>query len=98
MRTAKDLLSRIRAEFLEMPGMRLTIQQGQRLFGIDRTLCQTVLDSLVGEKFLWVTADGLYGRRTEGSIPRPHQAKAHLGNAHHRAKRSPQDVRVATHR
>ena len=98
MRTARDLISRIRAEFLEMPGMRLTIQQGQRLFGIDRTLCQTILDSLVGEKFLCVTPDGLYGRLTEGDVPRPPHAKAHLGNAHQRLIKSPQDVRVSVRR
>jgi len=37
-----ELLKRIRAEYMEMPGLRVTIAQGQRLFGLEWTLCQTV--------------------------------------------------------
>lgn len=75
MITTQDLISRIRAEFLEMPGMRLTFQQVQRLCGVEPNLCQTVLDFLVDEKFLCVKPDGVYGRLTEGESPRPRQAK-----------------------
>jgi hypothetical protein len=78
MRTTQDLISRIRAEFLEMPGMKLTMQQVQRLCGIESSLCQAVLDALVEERFLSVKPDGSYGRLTEGDISRPHQAKAPL--------------------
>lgn len=78
MKTTQELISRIRAEFLEMPGMRLTMQQVQRLCGIESTLCQIVLDSLVEEKFLSVKPDGSYGRLTEGDVSRPRQAKATL--------------------
>jgi len=41
------LLKRIRGEFLEMPGLRLTCEQAQRLYGLDRALCQRALDWLV---------------------------------------------------
>ena len=34
------LLGRIRAEFLEMPGLGLTLEQAQRLCGVERTLCK----------------------------------------------------------
>jgi hypothetical protein len=78
MKSTQDLISRIRAEFLEMPGMRLTIRQVQRLCGIESTLCQTVLDSLVEEKFLSVKPDGSYGRLTEEDLSRPRQVKATL--------------------
>jgi hypothetical protein len=78
MRTTQELISRIRAEFLEMPGMRLTMQQAQRLWGIERSLCRTVLDSLVEERFLCVKQDGSYGRLTEGDLSSPRQAKATL--------------------
>jgi hypothetical protein len=44
-----ELLKRIRAEYMEMPGLRVTIAQGQRLFGLEWTLCQTVFDALVDE-------------------------------------------------
>lgn len=71
-----DALKRIRAEYLEMPGLRLTLGQAQRLCGIERTLCQTVLDALVNERFLCVKADGAYARVADGAWLRP--AKASL--------------------
>jgi len=40
----EHLINRIRAEYLEMPGLRLTFEQMQRLCGIERTVCQMVLD------------------------------------------------------
>lgn len=78
MTTIDDLLYRLRAEFLEMPGMRLTPEQVQRLCGVERGLCQTLLDSLVNAKFLRVSADGQYVRATEGEISGPRRAKADL--------------------
>jgi hypothetical protein len=58
----QNVLERIRAEYLEMPGMRLTIVQVPRLFGVERSLCQTALDSLVDSQFLCVKLDGAYAR------------------------------------
>lgn len=73
----QQLLDRIRAEFLEMPGMKLTIEQVQRLCGaVERSMCRIVLDSLVEAKFLYVKADGRYVRLTDTSSPRTEQAKA----------------------
>ena len=34
------MLTRIRAEYLEMPGLRLTLEQARRLCGVERGLCQ----------------------------------------------------------
>ena len=42
-----DLRSRIQAEFVEMPGLRLTLGQASRLFGMDREDCRQALDRLV---------------------------------------------------
>ena len=74
MRTMQDLSSRIRTEYLEMPGLRLKAEQVQRLCGIEQRLCALILDSLVASKFLYVTLDGQYARLTEGksviTIPR----------------------------
>jgi hypothetical protein len=56
------LLQRVRAEYLEMPGLLLTAAQVQRLCGIDPTMCQLVLNALVTAKFLRVKADGRYAR------------------------------------
>ena len=74
----KNMLERIRAEFLEMPGLRLTVEQVQRLCGAERTPCQAVLDALVDAKFLCVKSNGTYARLTDG-VPRPRPAKADLG-------------------
>jgi hypothetical protein len=72
------LLKRIRAEYLEMPGLRLKTEQVQRLFGIEPRACQSVLDALVDAKFLCVTSGGHYARFTDGEALRPHPAKADL--------------------
>jgi hypothetical protein len=53
-------LERVRAEFTEMPGLRLTTAQVVRLCSVERTVCQAVLDALVAAKFLRVAADGRY--------------------------------------
>jgi len=51
---------RIRAEFLEMPGMRLTAEQVQRLCGIELQVCRAILSELVSAKFLRLESDGTY--------------------------------------
>jgi hypothetical protein len=40
------LESRIRAEFSEMPGLKLTLPQACRLFNVERIQCERVLDAL----------------------------------------------------
>ena len=73
------MLGRIRAEYVEMPGLQLTVEQAQRLCGVERALCQMVLDALTDVKFLWVKSNGTYARVTEGSeYPRPQPAKTDL--------------------
>jgi hypothetical protein len=47
-----DLLRRVQAEFLEMPGLRLTRAQARRLWALDDTLCEAVLAALVDAHFL----------------------------------------------
>jgi hypothetical protein len=73
------LLSRIRAEYLEMPALQLTLEQAERLYGIDRTLCSGILDALVDTRFLCVKSNGTYARWTDLEIPRPSAAKAGFG-------------------
>ena len=63
------LVKRIRAEYLEMPGLRLTLAQAQRLCGVDRADCKAVLDGLVDAKFLCKKPDGAYARSSEGPQP-----------------------------
>ena len=73
------VLKRIRSEYLEMPGLRLKREQVQRLCGLDRAICEDVLDALVEMKFLSRKPDGAYARVTDGAdIPWPRAAKASI--------------------
>lgn len=72
----RSTIERLRAEFLEMPGLRLNAAQTQRLCGVDRTLCQDVLDALVDVKFLRVNADGTYSRLADGEDVRGRTGQA----------------------
>jgi hypothetical protein len=47
LREERELCLRVQAEFREMPGMRLTLPQAARLFSVDLTRCERVLDALV---------------------------------------------------
>lgn len=60
------LLRRLRAELLEMPGLRLTLEQAQYLCGVERALCQRILDTLVDVKFLCIKSNGAYARLIDG--------------------------------
>jgi hypothetical protein len=65
----EQVLERLRAEYLEMPGLRLKLEQVQRLCGIEPSICKVVLDSLVNAKFLCVKSDGCYARLADGKVP-----------------------------
>jgi hypothetical protein len=69
-----DLLHRICAEYTEMPGLRVTNHQAQRLWGADAAICREALDCLVDVKFLTLTASGQYRRLTEGATAPPNFA------------------------
>ena len=56
-------MSRVRAEFDEMPCMRVTCDQARVLFGLSSTVSAWVLGHLVGDGFLEQTAGGEYVRR-----------------------------------
>lgn len=66
----EHLLHRIRGEYLEMPGLRLTREQAQRLWALDATTCTRLLDCLTDAKFLQRDANGRYGRIGDGSARR----------------------------
>ena len=55
-----QLLQRVRAEFEEMPGLRLTCGQAQRLFGMRPDICERVLAALVAEGTLESAPDAQY--------------------------------------
>lgn len=62
MSPSVNLVNRVRGEFIEMPGLRLKIDQAQRLWNLDRAMCESVLRSLVDAKFLGRFDDDLYAR------------------------------------
>ena len=55
-----EALRRVKGEYLEMPGLRLTSAQAQRLWGLDRESCRALLGALVDAKFLTQTRDGAF--------------------------------------
>ncbi|MGE0042410.1 MAG: hypothetical protein AB7H88_08150 [Vicinamibacterales bacterium] len=59
------LVARIRAEFLEMPGLRLTPHQAERLWGLDRPTCEAVLARLTATHVLVRSADGRLSAPTD---------------------------------
>ena len=63
-----EVLQRIQGEFVEMPGLRLTPSQAQRLWGLERDVCDALLGALVDAKFLSQTRDGAFVRQ-DGALP-----------------------------
>lgn len=58
-----QLLRRVRSEFNEMPGLRLTPPQAARLLGLNRRVSQRVIEALVSTEFLRRAPDGSITRR-----------------------------------
>lgn len=61
-RTTEEVLRRVRGEFLEMPGLRLTEAQARRMWGLDAASCDALLGALVDAQFLFRTRDGAFKR------------------------------------
>jgi hypothetical protein len=59
------LVERVRSEFMEMPGLRLTPAQAARLWGLDAGVCDSVIDVLVADTFLRRTDGGAVVRAQE---------------------------------
>jgi hypothetical protein len=51
------LLMLIRAEYLEMPGLSVTLPQAARLWNADRRQCLDALEALTREGFLYRSRD-----------------------------------------
>ena len=54
------VLAIVRGEYLEMPGLRLTRPQAQRLWALDIETCDAVLSTLEEDGFLRRTRGGDY--------------------------------------
>jgi hypothetical protein len=73
---ASDVIERIRAEYRELPTLRLTLPQAQRLWGLDSNTCVEVLTELVEMKFLRRTRDGSFVR---ADVSRPAAGRQGFG-------------------
>ena len=56
------VVERVRCEFLEMPGLQLTLPQAARLWGLDLASCEVVMDVLIRSAFLRRTPSGAVTR------------------------------------
>jgi DNA-binding GntR family transcriptional regulator len=57
---ASTTLIRIRGEYREMPGLKLTVAQAARLWQVDATDIEKMLDRLVADGLLQRTHAGAY--------------------------------------
>ena len=58
-------LIRVKAEFLEMPGLSLTLPQAARLWALDAAFCAAVIAALVETRFLVRTRDARFARAND---------------------------------
>ena len=56
------LLERIEREYDEQPGLNLTLEQAQRLWGLDDPTCRVALSTLEDARVLRRTPEGLFVR------------------------------------
>jgi hypothetical protein len=66
---------------MEMPGMRLTAAQVERLSGVDAPTCRIVLDDLVRANFLNAGNDGTYARRADDTAVQTRLSRDRVGDA-----------------
>jgi hypothetical protein len=68
----ESLVARVRGEYFEMPGLRVTLAQACRLWQVDMFTCEILLEYLVRAGVLCKTDSGFYiaagttRRRTRG--------------------------------
>jgi len=73
--TAKDWLRIVRSEYLEMPGLVLTLPQAARLWGLSESRSKLVLSMLVETEFLTCDKKTVYRRRLDDSEKRTAEAR-----------------------
>ena len=84
--SSAELLGRIRAEYLEMPGLQLTAPQARCLFGLDSETWDAVLAALLDAKFLTRTDNGQFAMaamQTERRAGRQDRRRQDTGNPRH---------------
>jgi hypothetical protein len=61
-RRIENLVMQVEGEFLDTPGLRMTVADGQRRFGIDEVTCEAILEALVDGGVLLKRSDRVYER------------------------------------
>jgi hypothetical protein len=75
-RAREQLLRRVRAEFAELPCLRLTRAQAQRLFGLRPDICDRVLATLVAEHTIHFDIDQRYRMPDDAPLNTPKERTA----------------------
>jgi hypothetical protein len=57
-----DAIELIRMEYAELPGLKLTFWQAQRLWDLSDDVCSGALNTLTESRFLVRSVDGAYAR------------------------------------
>ena len=60
--TMMKLAQRIREEFEEAPGLRVTVSEAARFWGLDEQTCEQVLTYLLATRFLTQRRDQRYAQ------------------------------------
>jgi hypothetical protein len=95
----EELLSRVRGEYLEMPGLRLTVSQASRLWGLNAVVSDALLSCLEASGFLRRSAEGIFALANgEGAATRVLPRRSVTGeNGHSRMAGAsfPKDERLS---
>jgi len=93
MLSITTLINRIRVEYQILPGLKLTIEQAQRLWAVDDKTCGAALEALIAEGFLHRTGTGKFI-----ALPKPlgHSAKIGESLAHSTHVRCPHCQKLNT--
>ena len=57
-----DWVVLVRSEYIESPGLSLTLAQARRLWAMETALCEAVFAALIADGFLRHTAEGRFVR------------------------------------
>ena len=61
-RAIRSLMDRVQAEYVEMPGLSVTLPQAQRLWAVDQRTCAEVFSRLIKSGVLRMTTRGRFVR------------------------------------
>jgi hypothetical protein len=67
----ESLVARVRGEYFEMPGLRVTLAQACRLWQVDASTCEMLFEYLVRMGVLCKTDSGFCVRRSSAQVGEP---------------------------